>query len=187
MDDKLIDVWDPLLRIFHWGLVTSFFVAYATEIDVLSLHNLAGYIVTILLIFRISWGFFGPRHARFSDFVKSPKIVLRYLRAILRGTAERFTGHNPAGGAMVVALLIILALVCISGLALLGLEGEAGPLAFLYGRFPGRVEDWAEEIHEFLSNVAAIMIVAHVAGVLWGCYFHRENLIKSMISGKKRV
>lgn len=187
LNHKLINVWDPYVRMFHWALVTSFFVAYLTEFDVLSLHNSAGYVVCILLLFRVYWGFFGPRYAKFSDFTYSPKAVLMYLSALVRRDAKRFKGHNPAGGAMVLAFLIMLALTCISGLVLYGLEGAAGPLAFLHGRFPSEVDDWFEEIHTLLSNAVTVMIVVHVIGVVWSCFLHRENLIKSMINGKKRT
>ena len=187
MDHELKNVWDPYLRIFHWALVISFFVAYLTEFDVLTLHYAAGYVVCGLLVFRVYWGLYGPQHAKFSDFIYSPKTVLMYLRALARRDAKRYRGHNPAGGAMVLAYLIMLALICISGLVLYGLEGEAGPFAFLYGMFPSRVDDWFEEIHTFLSNVVIVMIVLHVAGILWSCFLHRENLIKSMINGKKRM
>lgn len=76
---------------------------------------------------------------------------------------------------MVLAYLIMLALICISLLVLYGLEGEAGPLAFLYGMFPSRVDDWFEEIHTFLSNVVIVMIVLHVAGILWSRFLHRRK------------
>ncbi len=110
-----------------------------------------------------------------------------YLSALVRRDAKRFKGHNPAGGAMVFAFLIMLALTCITGLVLYGLEGAAGPLAFLHGRFPSRVDDWFEEIHTLLSNAVTVMIVVHVIGVVWSCFLHRENLIISMINGKKRT
>ena len=75
----MIKVWDPFVRIFHWSLVTSFFVAYLTQFDVFGLHIYAGYIVCCLLLFRVYWGFSGTKYARFTDFVKHPKEVLAYF------------------------------------------------------------------------------------------------------------
>ena len=87
MDHKLKNVWDPYLRMFHWTLVISFFVAYLTEFDVLTLHYAAGYVVCGLLVFRVYWGLYGPQHAKFSDFIYSPKTVLMYLGARARRDA----------------------------------------------------------------------------------------------------
>lgn len=167
-------------------MVVSFSVAYLTELDAYSLHNIAGYIVCLLLSYRIFVGIFGQRHARFADFVKSPRTIFNYIGAIFRNDAKRRIGHNPAGGAMVVALLITLSLICISGLILYALEGNAGPLAFLYGHFPGYTDDWFEDIHNYLSDFAVLLIVFHLGGVLWSSFAHKENLIKAMLTGKKR-
>jgi cytochrome b len=182
----MIRVWNLYLRIFHWSLVVSFSLAYLTEFDAYSLHNIAGYVVCLLLLYRIIVGIFGHGHVRFTDFVKSPRTIFNYIGAIFQNNAKRYIGHNPAGGAMVVALLITLLLVCISGLILYGLEGNAGPLAFLYGHFPGYVDDWVEDIHNYLSNFAALLIAFHLGGVLWSSFAHKENLIKAMITGEKR-
>lgn len=184
---QMIKVWDPLVRIFHWSLVTSFFVAYFTEFDVFELHTYVGYFVCGLLLFRVYWGFAGTRFARFTNFVEKPKEVFGYLRAIFDGDAKRYIGHNPAGGAMIVALLSVLVLTCISGLLLYGLEGNTGPLAFIYGSVPTEVDDWVEEIHTILSHLSVAMIAVHIMGVITSSLLHRENLANAMITGKKRA
>ena len=98
-----IVVWDPLVRIVHWGLVASFTVAYLSGDVIDDLHNGAGYAVLGLVLLRIVWGLVGSRHARFSNFVRGPGAVLRYLRSLASGRPEHHLGHNPAGGVMVVA------------------------------------------------------------------------------------
>jgi hypothetical protein len=90
-----VRVWDPLLRIFHWGLAASFAVAFVAEDDFLSLHVQAGYLVLGLILFRFVWGFVGPRHARWSDFLREPAAVTAYLRDALRFRAGRHLGHRP--------------------------------------------------------------------------------------------
>jgi len=125
---RQVRVWDPLVRLFHWTLVASFAVAYFTGEEESLVHVYAGYIIIGLLAFRVLWGFIGTRHARFGDFLYSPRRTVAYLKGLLGGRPEHYTGHNPAGGWMIIALLVSLALTSYSGLKVYGLEGH-GPLA----------------------------------------------------------
>jgi cytochrome b len=167
-----VKVWDLFVRMFHWSLATLFVAAYATGDELDRLHVAAGYAIAALLALRIVWGFVGPRHARFSNFVRPPREVLAYLRdaALLRGS--RYLGHNPAGGAMIVALLAMLAATCITGIMMT-------TDAFWGAR-------WVEEVHETLGNVTVSLIVFHVLGVLIASFEHGENLVKAMVTGRKR-
>jgi cytochrome b len=180
-----IKVWDPLVRIFHWSLVIFFSIAYVTEDDFMQLHVWAGYGILGLVAFRLIWGLIGTRHARFTDFVKKPHVVFKYLRDILHGSAKRHLGHNPAGGAMVLLLLAFLTGTGISGVALYGIEEHAGPLAGWVQNWPHIMEDILEETHEFLANTTLLLIFVHIAGVLLASVQHGENLIASMWHGKK--
>jgi cytochrome b len=101
-----IPVWDPLVRLFHWSLALSFAIAWFSANAWDDLHIWAGYASGALILARVAWGVFGTPYARFSQFVRSPRSVLAYLKAIARGGEQRYVGHNPAGGAMVVALIL---------------------------------------------------------------------------------
>lgn len=177
-------VWDPLVRIFHWSLVSFFILAYITEDDWLYLHSFAGYAITGLLLFRICWGLIGTRYARFSSFVTHPKSVIDYLKSLLRGHPQHFIGHNPAGGVMILLLIAILLLTALTGMATLATEG-LGPLADTF--FAAVSEDLLEESHEALANLTLALIIVHVAGVIVSSVLHRENLIRAMIDGRKRT
>ncbi|WP_295882734.1 cytochrome b/b6 domain-containing protein [uncultured Thiohalocapsa sp.] len=181
-----VRVWDPLVRIFHWSLVGGFATAFIVEDDLLGVHVWAGYLVLALIAVRLVWGIVGTRHARFTDFVRGPRQVLGYLRESLRLAAPRHLGHNPLGGAMVVALLALVGLTGLTGMALYGAQELSGPLAGLMSGTSPAVGAGLEETHEVLANVTLLFIAAHVAGVLFSSFAHRENLIASMLTGRKR-
>lgn len=186
MQQKMVEVWDPLVRIFHWSLVLSFFTAYFTEDDWMSLHVWAGYAVAGLVSFRVLWGFVGPRHARFSDFVRPPREALAYLKDELAGRACRYLGHNPAGGVMVVALLLSLAMTVFSGFVVYGAGECSGPLASIFCGSGKWLAEVGEEVHEFLANFTLFLVVLHVAGVMLASVLHHENLVRAMFDGRKR-
>ena len=168
-----VKVWDRLVRVFHWSLATLFLVAYVTGDEIERVHVAAGYAIAGLIALRVVWGFVGPRHARFSNFVRSPRAVLAYLRDVALLRAPRYLGHNPAGGAMIIALLVMLAGTSITGYMMTtdAFWGAKG----------------VEEIHEAFANLTVGLIVFHVLGVLISSFEHRENLVKSMITGQKRL
>lgn len=210
--EREVRVWDLFVRAFHWTAAIGFFVAYFTEDGPITLHVWAGYVVGALVLLRIVWGFIGPQHARFSDFVCPPGVVLRYLRDLIMLRGRRYLGHSPGGGAMVIALLIGLLVTVGSGLVLYALEENAGPLAGIVTDAPtqesapvvgedgeddedeergdergeGSEELW-EEAHEVLANLTLFLVILHIAGVLLVSYVHHENLTRAMLTGRKRA
>jgi cytochrome b len=201
-----IRVWDPLVRFGHWALVIAFAVAYLIgeeEGETSELHEWAGYIVGGIVVWRVVWGLTGPQHARFSDFLTGPVESLRYLVNLMTGHTKRYVGHSPAGGAMVVALLLSIALTVVTGLfaeqgeskAALGhgrggivtqafAEEERGAQAGLRGE---EHESAIGEAHAVLANIALALIVFHILGVALASFVHRENLVRAMITGEKRA
>lgn len=167
-----VKVWDPFVRVFHWSLATLFVAAYLTGDEIEKVHIAAGYTIAALVALRIVWGFIGPAHARFGNFVRTPRETLAYLRDIALLRAPRYLGHNPAGAAMIVALLVSLTGTCITGY-LMTTEAYWGAKA-------------VEEIHEVLANLTVGLVIFHVLGVLLASFEHRENLVKAMITGRKR-
>ncbi|HHH36075.1 MAG TPA: cytochrome B [Gammaproteobacteria bacterium] len=185
-EQNQVKVWDPLLRIFHWLLAGAFFVAYLTEDELLTPHVWAGYLIIGLLVFRLLWGFIGPQHARFSDFVTPPRVALEYLKGVFNARARRYLGHNPAGGWMIVLLLVMLVLVSATGLMVYAAEEQAGPLAAVLGAVGEGWEEAFEETHEFLANFTLVLVFIHLGGVIVESLLHRENLARAMITGYKR-
>jgi cytochrome b len=199
-------IWDPVVRFGHWALVAAFAVAYLSAEEEAGgpdpLHVWGGYVVGAIVVLRVVWGFVGPRHARFSDFVRSPIVALAYFRDLLYGRARRYVGHSPAGGAMVIALLICLAATVATGLIAYGEEGK-GPLAAvmvadanangneaehraLAEKRGKETESAVGELHGLMANITAALVVAHIFGVAVASVVHKENLVLAMITGRKR-
>ena len=186
MSSRLVKVWDPFVRIFHWSLVLAFITAYASEDDFMRVHSYAGYTIIALLSVRIIWGLIGTKHARFSDFVRSPSEALNYLKETATFKAKRYLGHNPAGGLMIIALLVSLLLTTLTGLGAYGVEG-GGPLAGWFVNIGHFGKEAFEEVHEFFANFTLFLVVVHIAGVILGSISHGENLVRAMFTGTKQA
>jgi len=182
-ESSTVKVWDPLVRVFHWSLVFFFLFAFITEDDWLNLHVQAGYAVSLLIGFRLFWGLVGTRNARFLTFVKSPAVMLTHLKSMVSLKAPHYQGHNPLAAAMVIVLLSSLALVIFTGMVIIASEGS-GPLA---GTF---LSSWRgelmEDVHEFFANFTLLLVLAHVFGVLVSSFLEKENLVKAMLTGRKK-
>jgi cytochrome b len=170
---SLVRVWDAFVRIFHWSLVSLFILAFVTGDETEWLHLAAGYAIAVLILLRIIWGFVGPQHARFSDFVRTPREVIGYVRSAIPLRASRYLGHNPAGGAMIIALLAMLIGISASGFMM------------TTDAFWGA--QWVEDLHEWLVYTTLGLIALHVAGVVFSSIEHGENLVKAMVTGRKRA
>lgn len=186
MEQNEVKVWDPFVRIFHWSLLLTFTVAWISGDELEVLHINAGYAVLGLVLLRIVWGFIGTHHARFRDFVYPPAEVKGFLRDTLMLRARRYLGHNPAGGAMIILMLLSLVITTVTGIAYYGIEDGAGPLSLLAG-VPEWGEEILEEVHEFFANLMVLLAVVHVIGVIVEGRLNHESLIRAMLTGRKRA
>ncbi|MNF80324.1 hypothetical protein D3C85_1022070 [compost metagenome] len=170
---KAIRVWDPLIRVFHWATVLlcvlNLFILEEGERN----HRYVGYALTGLLVLRILWGFVGSDYARFAQWFPTPARITRYLQATLQGKHPYYVGHNPLG-----ALMILLLLTCLVGTAVTGIMTE---YESLFG------EDLMEELHEFFAKALQMAIFIHVLAVIVLDHLTRTDLIRAMLTGKKRV
>ena len=165
-------VWDWPLRLFHWTLAASVLIAWFTPNIYDTVHRIAGYTVLGLIAFRLVWGFAGTRYSRFRSFIRLLRVTPGFLWGLRHGRTGRYLGLNPAGAAMSVTLLVLLAVSTISGWmqVTVGFFGVA----------------WVEDLHTYSSNLVMILVVIHVLGVLTMCVLQRENLVRAMITGRKR-
>ncbi len=165
-------VWDVPTRVFHWSLALAFAGAYLTAESerYRDIHLALGYLMFGLLAFRLVWGFVGTTYARFGSFACQPAAVVCYVRSLFSLQPEHHVGHNPAGGVAIFLLLLLGLLTSISGVG-------------LYWEF-GDEEVW-EEVHEATSNLMLLVVFVHIAGVLASSVLHKENLVRSMLTGYK--
>ncbi len=213
---KTVKVWSPLIRIGHWTLVIAFFTAYFTEDDFMNLHAWAGYIVGIYLLIRILYGFVGGKYMRFSNFVYAPAKIIFYLKNLIARKPQHYIGHNPAGGAMVVALLVSLAGTTLTGMKLYAVEENKGPFAITATQAQSvsliveakaenddedeglkavknnrkvnkQAEEFWEELHELFANLTLLLVFLHVGGVIASSIIDKEKLVKAMLTGEKNI
>jgi len=164
-------VWDAPVRVFHWLMVLSFVGAYLTAESERwrLLHVSLGYTLGGLVAFRILWGLLGTRYARFTSFVRGPAAVLRYLRGLMSAEPEQHVGHNPAGAVSIVLLLALSVATVATGWAIdVNIGGH-----------------WLEDLHEGAASFMLAVVGVHVAAVLYTSWLHGENLVLSMLTGKK--
>lgn len=181
-----VKVWDGLVRVFHWSavlLVVSLVVtAYLGMQDV---HMTLGNDLLVLFVARLLWGVMDTGHARFSTFVRGPSTTLAYLRSIARGDPQRHIGHNPAGAAMVIALLATLGGLLASGVLLQATLEFDGPLVDRLRWIDSATVHRLLTAHRFLENALYVLVPLHLAGIALASFQHRENLVQAMITGYK--
>lgn len=169
-------VWDPLVRLAHWTLVSAVCVAWLSMEDIglpHTWHEPAGYVAAAVVLTRTVWGLIGRGHARFTSFVRSPQAVLTYGQQVLRHAEPRYIGHNPLGGWMVIALL-----ACVAGIACTGWLQTTD-------RYWG--SELLEVVHRSLAWGLLGLVTLHVSGVVFTSLRHKESLVRAMITGRKPV
>jgi cytochrome b len=190
-----IKVWDIFVRTAHWLLVAGFATAYFSGGDPIWLHSSAGYLIAAIVVLRVIWGFVGPEHARFVNFVKTPGAVFAYLGDLIHLRSRRYVGHSPAGGAMTVALLVLMLATATFGMMDLALTKGQGPLSYWLQPSTAvtaamaagdRIRGPFKDVHELLANITLAFIILHLGGVALASLAHRENLPRAMVTGRKR-
>lgn len=181
-----VRVWDFPIRLFHWLLVGLLaFSWWSGEQHEMEWHRFSGYAILALLIFRIYWGFFGGRTARFAQFLRGPRATVQYARSLIQGPYTSAPGHNPIGGWSVMLMLSTLIAMVVAGLFSVDVDGlESGPLADYVSFDAGRV---ASGIHEIIFKMVLTVTAIHVLAIAFYYMRLRHNLIAPMIHGRRRI
>lgn len=186
-EEKSTRVWDLPTRLFHWALVVLIALQFATaEFGWLSMewHYRFGWATIALIAFRIAWGFAGSQTSRFTDFVRGPATVVRYLKTQFETTPRPYLGHNPLGGWSVVAMLLSVLVQAVSGLFTSDNIDEDGPFV---DAVSGTTVRFATKLHHLGETVLLVLIALHIGAVLLHWALKHDNLIVPMITGRKRV
>jgi cytochrome b len=181
-----IKIWDLPTRLFHWLLVVLFiFLWYSAEIDdnLMEWHLRAGKVLFALLLYRVVWGLLGSHTARFSHFLRSPARFLSYVSRLFKKNQDVTIGHNPAGGYMVIVMLILLLVQTISGLCN---SDDVFYEGSWYQYISESTASWMAVIHHNNFDVLVVLIVLHLLAIL-SYYFRGDNLVLPMLSGNKIV
>jgi cytochrome b len=197
-------LWDPVVRLTHWGIAVAVLVNALVDEGGSLLHVSIGWVVMALLVLRLIWGALGTAEARFSAFPPNPIKALRHLRQLATGRVRPYPSHNPAGALMAYAFWVTLAVVTVTGLVM---TGGATPMqvadqqaAVASGDWSALIVDgdgespdgdnslrhWAEEVHEVAANLLLFLAALHVAGVILEGRILRRNLVRPMLLGDTR-
>lgn len=172
----MIRIWDLVVRLAHWTLVGAVSIAWLSTLHVGvpgAWHEPAGYVAATTLVTRVIWGLVAHGPARFTAFVRGPRVVLHYARQVWRHQEPRYLGHNPLGGWMVVALLTSIGAITLTG----WLQTT--------DRYWG--SETLETVHASLAWGLLGLIALHVGGVVVTSVRHRESLVRAMVTGHKRT
>jgi cytochrome b len=164
---RTVRVWDLPVRLFHWAIVALIVVSFVTGHvggNAMRFHELSGFSILTLVLFRLLWGFFGGTHARFSDFVRGFAAARNYAVTLWSGRSAHYTGHNPLGGWMVLALLLCLLVQAGTGLFANDDIMTEGPLMKHISK---ELSDRVSLIHQINSYVLAVLVALHVAAALY--------------------
>lgn len=180
---KKIKIWDGATRLFHWALVLNIFAAwYTIDNNMIEWHEISGHCLIALLLFRLCWGFIGSSTARFKHFITNPISACDYLNKSLRLQAHHKVGHNPAGGWMIVVMMLVIGFQLISGLLSNNDLGFSGALSDSVTK---EISDLLTQLHALNFNVLVAIIWLHVVAVFFYVLVKKDNLIKAMFTGKK--
>ena len=182
-------IWDPVTRLWHWVLALAIGVGWSfgkfMDFDTIEWHFYLGYLVIGLMVFRLLWGFIGPAPVRFKTILPTPSATLKYLKTLGRREPSGSPGHNPLGSLSVIAMLLVITAQPLTGLFIESEDFfESAPLnTYVSEAVANRLNWW----HHTLSDIVLVLVVLHVAAILFYLVWKRENLIKPMINGWKWV
>jgi cytochrome b len=165
-------VWDPFVRLFHWGLVACVALNQFAFEEGEAAHRWAGYVAAALVVARFLWGLVGTRHARFADFFPTPARLRRHATQLLQGRHARYVGHSPFGAVMMLGLMAVVLALGITG--------------WLQGTDAFWGNERLQALHAGLAQGLLLGAGAHAAAAIVMGRLERVRLVRAMVTGVKR-
>ena len=182
-------IWDPVTRIWHWllaaSVVTGWVLGEFRTFSIMQWHIYLGYLTGALLVVRYVWGWTGPVPVRHRTLFASLRGIPAYLRHVGDRRPSGVPGHNPVGALSVIAMVLALSAQVVTGLFS---EDDAlfhsGPLA---SEVSSATVSMMTRYHHLFAKVVLVLVVLHLAAVLFYLVWKRENLVAPMWHGRKWV
>lgn len=169
-------VTDATTRMLHWLMALSFTGAYLTaDGDRWQLvHVTLGYTLAGLLVFRVLWGWVGPRQVRLSVLWRKLKGLPVWLKSLptVNSQATLLSAWRQ-GENLLMALAVALILAVIIPLTLSG-----------YAFWEGWGGEWLEDVHEFFGNALLALVLVHIGLIALLSLFRRKNQALPMLTGR---
>ena len=174
MSDRVVTLWDPVVRTLHWVLVIAFLANYFVTEEGEQWHEWLGYLAAAAVLVRIAWGFRDTGAARWSAFWPTPRRLAEHVRALVRDGHPAELGHSPIGATVMIAMLASMFALGVTGFMMEEID-------YFWG------EEWLEQLHGQISDAVAALACVHVAAAVFESIRLKENLPWSMITGRRRV
>ncbi len=178
-------IWSLPTRISHWLLFLALIIAYflGGEEEYINLHAMLGYLAGILILLRFIWGIIGPRYSRFKDFPIGIGKMMEFMTN-MKAAKLKYPGHNPLASLIMIAIMIAVIMVVLTGMANLAGEGQ-GILAIMNLNWESEL---FEEAHEAMVNVLIALVIFHLIGITVDTIFHGEaRTLASIFTGYKKM
>lgn len=184
-DGAGVKVWDLPVRVVHWWLALAVVGAWWTGEnldDWFTVHQYCGYMVVVLVVFRLGWGFIGTRTARFASFLAGPSAVLEHFRQLRDRALVAHAGHPASGGWAALALWLVLLAQGVMGLFANDEVMNTGPF---YGWVSPEVSNLLSGLHHEMGEVIPVLVGVHIAAVLIYRFWGGQNLVPAMLTGRR--
>ena len=175
-------VWDWPLRIWHWCfaacLCALLYTGLSGDLALLHWHMRCGAFMVGLLLFRLMWGLWGGRHARWPGYLVGPRQFFAHFRG---GRVD--DPHTAPGRALAIAFLSLAAAQAGTGLFANDAIFTEGPLA---RHVTGALSNELTWVHNRLFMGLIALVGVHLtAHIVYG--LRRDATPLAMFTGRKRA
>lgn len=230
---KSYAVWDKPTRLFHWVnvilvlalVLVGGIMMYRSELGITeltgkiglkTLHVCIGYAFALNLLVRLVWGFVGNKYARFSHIFPNAKTksdLMLYKSELAAGKNPQYLGHNPKGKFAVLAIMLLLVTIMLTGLFRAGTDIYYPPLGSAIQSYlaesnvdPESLQPYDEtgvdvekaatikpfkglagEVHVYAVYLLLLLILLHIFAVIYTEVKRQPGIISAMFSGKKII